>query len=76
MYKKQYLITMLMATAFVLSCKKDSSPSCLTCSSPQTPNFEVCEENDGNASVNGENTGTSYSVYLSGLESTGTSCGN
>jgi len=33
-------------------------------------------KSDGNASVNGENTGTSYTIYISGLEATGTSCGN
>jgi len=76
MYKNPYLIIILIVTATILSCKKDSGPSCVTCSSSQTSNFEVCEENDGNASVNGENTGTSYSVYISGLEATGTSCGN
>ena len=76
MYKKYYLITIFLSAATILSCKKDSGSSCVTCSSSQTPNFEVCEESDGNASVNGENTGTSYTVYISGLEATGTSCGN
>ena len=76
MYKKAYLITLLLAVATILSCKKDNGSSCVTCSSSQTPDFEVCEESDGNASVNGQDTGTSYDVYISGLEATGTSCGN
>ena len=76
MYKKSYLITILLAAATLLSCKKDNGSSCVTCSSSQTPNFEVCEESNGNASVNGQDTGTSYDVYISGLEATGTSCSN
>jgi hypothetical protein len=76
MYKKYHLIIILFAVTTILSCKKDNGSSCVTCSSSQTPNFEVCEESDGNASVNGEDTGTSYTVYISGLEAAGTSCGN
>ncbi|MFT4849347.1 MAG: hypothetical protein ACI83B_001886 [Sediminicola sp.] len=76
MYKSPYLIIILLVAATILSCKKDNAPSCVTCSSSQTPDFEVCEESDGNASVNGEDTGTSYAIYISGLEAAGTSCGN
>jgi hypothetical protein len=76
MYKKSHRIIILLAVATMLSCKKDNGPSCVTCNSSQTPNFQVCEESDGNASVNGEDTGTSYNVYISGLEAAGTSCGN
>ncbi|MFT5982005.1 MAG: hypothetical protein ACI9RM_000429 [Ulvibacter sp.] len=76
MYKKSYLIIILLAVTTIQSCKKDNGSSCVTCSSSQTPNFEVCEESDGNASVNGEDTGTSYTIYIAGLEAAGTSCGN
>jgi hypothetical protein len=76
MYKNPYLVIILLVVTTMLSCKKDSGSSCVTCSSSQTPNFEVCEESDGNASVNGEDTGTSYNVYISGLEAIGTNCGN
>jgi hypothetical protein len=58
------------------SCKNDDSRSCVSCSSVQTPAFEVCEENDGTASVNGQNTGTSFDVYIDGLVAAGASCGN
>jgi hypothetical protein len=60
----------------VLSCKKDDSPTCTTCESSQTPSFELCRESDGTASINGENTGTSYDVYIAGLEAAGATCGN
>ena len=76
MYKKSYRIIILLAVATMLSCKKDKGSSCVTCSSSQTPSFEVCEESDGNASVNGQDTGTSYNVYIAGLEAADTSCGN
>lgn len=65
-------ITML---AFTASCKDDDSPSCTQCSSDNTIPFEVCREGNGNASVNGEDTGTDYDVYISGLEDAGASCG-
>ena len=76
MIKTSHIITILLVIISVLSCKKDDGRSCVACSSSQTPNFEVCEESDGNASVNGQNTGTSYTIYISGLEAIGTSCGN
>lgn len=64
-----------MAITLLFSCKKDEGRSCVTCNSPQTTAFEVCEESDGTASVNGENTGTAYDVYIAGLEAVGASCG-
>ncbi len=60
----------------VFSCKEDDSVSCTTCNSPQTIAFEVCEESNGNASVNGEGTGTQYDVYIEGLVEAGATCGN
>lgn len=60
----------------IIACKKEDSVTCTTCNSPQTTPFEVCKEGDGNASVNGENTGTNYDVYITGLEEAGATCGN
>ncbi|MEZ4874511.1 MAG: hypothetical protein R2793_03430 [Flavobacteriaceae bacterium] len=60
----------------LVSCKKDETRTCTTCTSPETLEFEVCRESNGNASVNGQDTGTDYDVYLSGLEDAGASCGN
>ncbi len=57
------------------SCKDDDSQSCTICDSPQTTPFEVCEDNDGNAVVNGENTGTRYDIYIANLEEAGATCG-
>ena len=69
--------SLILALAFVVvSCKNDDNRTCVSCTSPQTPAFEVCEESDGTASVNGENTGTSYDVYITGLVEAGASCGN
>jgi len=58
-----------------LSCKKDDDRSCTTCQSDQTASFELCRESNGNASVNGSNTGTDYDVYLANLRDVGTTCG-
>lgn len=57
------------------SCGEDDSVSCVQCSSDTTVPFEVCRESNGNASVNGEDTGTDYDVYLNDLEDAGASCG-
>lgn len=59
----------------VLSCKKDDAGGCTTCTSAETMPFEVCEERDGNAWVNGENTGTDYDIYLADLMRVGVECG-
>ncbi|MAP55695.1 hypothetical protein [Altibacter sp.] len=69
-------ITLLLLFAFaVFSCKKDDGRACTTCNSPQTANFEVCDDGEGNATVNGENTGTSFDVYIADLEAAGATCG-
>ncbi|WP_026451857.1 hypothetical protein [Aequorivita capsosiphonis] len=73
---KRSIIIVLVCTLTVFSCKKDDSVTCISCSSPETSSFQVCEEIDGNASVNGQNTGTPYAIYLSNLEATGAECGN
>ncbi len=74
--KKTIFIIGVLFGLSVLSCKKDEAVTCITCSSPDTLSFELCQEGDGNASVNGENTGTPYDAYLSGLQATGVQCGN
>lgn len=63
-------------TVFFFSCKKDDAVTCTTCVSHDTLDFEVCRETDGNASVNGENTGTLYEVYIADLEDIGVTCGS
>ena len=73
MIKKATFI--LLVSLLVLSCKDDDSARCQTCSQPQTLDFTLCEEGDGNASVNGENTGVPYGVYLDGLLQEGVTCG-
>lgn len=71
----RFLSLFFLIGIFIYSCKSDDTRSCANCSSSQTENFEVCEESDGSASVNGENTGTPFDVYISGLESAGANCG-
>ena len=66
-------MTLFMLTLF--SCKEDDSRSCTTCSSEQTQAFEVCEDGDGNATVNGEDTDVRYDVYIADLIAAGAECG-
>lgn len=73
--KKTSWIIVIACNLFIYSCKKDDGISCTTCSSPETSDFQVCRENNGNASVNGQSTGTPYDTYISGLEEAGASCG-
>lgn len=72
--KKSFLL-ILVSSLVLFSCKKDDGRSCITCTSPATESFELCEESDGSASINGQNTGTPYDVYLSGLDESGAECG-
>ena len=71
---KKILFTIVILF-IIISCKEDDSVTCTTCNSPQTIAFQVCEDSNGNASVNGENTGTSYDVYIADLEEAGAICG-
>lgn len=57
-----------------ISCKDDDTPDCRTCNSQTTISFELCKESNGNASVNGEDTGVSYAIYLEGLINEGVEC--
>lgn len=72
---KKALFIALVCGLVAISCKKDEGVSCTTCTSSETSDFQVCKENDGNASVNGQNTGTPYDVYIQGLEDAGANCG-
>ncbi len=73
--KKSLLLILMVFFLSIFSCKKDDARSCLTCYSPSTEPFELCEEGDGTASINGQDTGTPYDVYLSGLRESGAECG-
>jgi hypothetical protein len=74
--KKIVYVSIFALFFFIISCSDDNSRSCTTCNAPQTVSFELCQESNGNASVNGEDTGVSYGVYLQDLESDGTVCGS
>ncbi|HLT49930.1 hypothetical protein [Aequorivita nionensis] len=74
--KKISILIAIFCSLSIFSCKKDDGISCTTCTSAETSDFQVCKERDGNASVNGQNTGTPYDTYISGLEQAGASCGN
>lgn len=79
MYQLKRSITLLLISCLLISisCKDDdaSLQSCVTCNSPQTTPFEVCENSAGNATVNGEDTGTTFDIYISDLVAAGASCG-
>lgn len=65
----------ILCLSILFSCKDDDSVTCTSCNSPQTTSFDVCRDSNGNASVNGEDTGTNYDVYIAGLEEAGATCG-
>jgi hypothetical protein len=69
------LAILLLFPLTLISCGDDDERTCRFCSSDQTPEFELCREPNGNASVNGEDTGTNYEAYLDGLVEAGASCG-
>lgn len=69
---KPLLILLLLLVGF--SCKKDDAAGCASCYAFETGSFEVCQERNGNASVNGQDTGVPYDVYISDLLSSGADC--
>lgn len=70
-----YFLFVIVILVSLTACGDDDEISCVTCNSDQTITFNVCEENDGNASVNGENTNTPFSLYIEGLREAGATCG-
>lgn len=51
------------------ACSKDKSElECLICTGEANMPFELCEDRNGNATVNGESTQTDYQVYLTNLQ--------
>lgn len=73
--KIKFSVISSIALLSLFACKEDDSRSCTNCSSDQTPTFELCRESNGNASVNGQDTGTDYDLYLDNLTAAGTNCG-
>ncbi len=73
---RNHLVILFFLLSVLFSCGEDDSRSCTTCTQEQTPDFQVCEEPNGSASVNGQNTGVSYEEYLASLQTVGASCGN
>lgn len=61
---------------FVLAaCSKDKSEmECLTCTGEANMPFELCEDGDGKATVNGEPTQADYQIYLANLREEGVIC--
>jgi hypothetical protein len=72
--KYLFLFTAFSSIALI-ACGDNDDRACITCNSSQTMTFAVCEESNGNASVNGDDTGTSYSDYIEGLRAAGATCG-
>ena len=66
--KFQLICLSLSFTTLLLSCGADDSVSCVNCSNEQTLNFVVCDESNGNASVNGVDTGQPYDIYMANLQ--------
>ncbi|MAY52967.1 MAG: hypothetical protein CMC75_06880 [Flavobacteriaceae bacterium] len=71
----KHLTFLLLCCLTLFSCGNDDERTCRFCSSDQTPEFELCRESNGNASVNGEDTGTNYEAYLNDLIEAGANCG-
>lgn len=62
------LAAIFVFSSLIFSCKGDDNVSCVSCSNAQTLDFIVCNEANGNASVNGQDTGQDYDVYISNLQ--------
>ena len=67
--------TLILVVLFISACQDDEGGGCTTYRQSQTLDFEVCENADGDAVVNGEDTDTPYDVYISNLVAEGADCG-
>lgn len=68
-------LTLIFSVLLIAACQDDEGGGCTTCRQPQTLDFEVCENADGDAVVNGEDTDTPYDVYIANLVAEGANCG-
>lgn len=73
-FMKKAFFILSMFSLLNFSCKSDDVVTCSTCSSDITSPFELCKETNGNASVNGQDTGVKYNIYMEGLVNEGVSC--
>jgi len=79
---KKFIFGILVVGVAFVACKKDdgggnTDDGCQTCASYElevngqtttVPEVEVCELANGNAEVNGQDTGIDFSDYIDGLE--------
>jgi len=74
MAKTIFKIILMVLFFSVSSCNEEDTRTCVICRNSQTLDFELCRERNGNASVNGEDTGVSFNSQLADLEELGTIC--
>lgn len=76
--KKLMLSTLVIGSLLVLtSCKSDDdggSDDCTSCTVQGAPAIEICEGENGNAFVSGQDTEVEYDGYVSALETAGATC--
>ena len=72
--KLQHICLSILLSVFLGACGNDDSATCGTCSNDLTLDFTLCKEGNGRASVNGQDTGIDYNVYLANLQQEGTTC--
>lgn len=71
---KQMIAVLGFSSLLFISCQEDDTPECRSCTSEITTSFELCKESNGNASINGEDTGVDFAIYLDELVSEGVNC--
>jgi len=67
--KRSYLLVLASIFA-LLSCEKDDQ-KCTTCTTSNQEEIAICELENGNAEVNGQDTGQEYDTYIDIIEDTG-----
>ncbi len=72
--KFQLIYLSLFFIVFLEACGSDDSVTCTTCTNDLTLDFNLCKEGNGRASVDGQDTGVDYNVYLANLQEEGTDC--
>lgn len=72
---KKILFLAAFAAFALTSCgSDDDGGGCQTCTVQGATSVEVCQGDNGNAFVAGQDTTVAFSVYIAGLEAAGSTC--
>tara|TARA_R110002050_G_scaffold54303_2_gene122917 strand:- start:11799 stop:12032 length:234 start_codon:yes stop_codon:yes gene_type:complete len=75
--KKFMLLALAIGTLGFASCDKDDDggdDKCTSCTVQNAPAIQICEGENGNAFIAGQDSGVEYAGYVSAIKTSGATC--